>query len=208
MSDEEFRVPDGIEPLVGVRAWVVIVRRRWWARRGEFRLLSLNASLEWSPATPARAGCAAAAWRDIELHDPVEAPRRGCTCGLYAMFPEGFARSPVWCFGPRAIYGEVEAWGRIFRGPYGFRAEWARPRRLFLAPPPGRSELVPDGVSRHMFAQDELVEEMGRTYGAPVVPWPEGVCFPKAPQLWPLVLRPTTPPPASAHIHTPAPRDA
>ena len=62
-----------------------------------------------------------------------DAPKQGCTCGIYALSAEdGYeyysyegAMFPVW--------GEVSLWGRVIRGTKGYRAQHAYPKALYLA---------------------------------------------------------------------------
>jgi hypothetical protein len=56
------------------------------------------------------------------------APHDGCTCGIYA------TKSPEltdWCPG---VYGEVYLWGTVVEHDFGWRAQYAYPKRFVLSP--------------------------------------------------------------------------
>jgi hypothetical protein len=128
------RAPDGIEPVVGWRAWT--------ARRSEadhpdatWGLHSVAYVAEWPVGAPLRARCRLPrnACRDI--------PGQRCRCGIYAV--NGPVEAYRYMRNPRRVIsgtfsgvpivlGEVALWGRIVVGELGWRGEFGYPRRLFL----------------------------------------------------------------------------
>jgi hypothetical protein len=76
---------------------------------------------------------------------PKGAPERACRCGFYGLHRVPLTDSETtatlpWAVSPErsgrgpTVFGITEAWGRIFVGEHGFRAQFARPLALFLAP--------------------------------------------------------------------------
>jgi hypothetical protein len=108
--------PDLIEPFVGWRAWGVS------ERSGEVWLVS-HGDIDWPHHGPLVAEC----------HRGHAAPAPKCTCGIYAL---AGVEIPYYAYdGDHSyrIFGEVALWGTVVRGTRGYRAECARPVRLFLA---------------------------------------------------------------------------
>ena len=116
---KEVHVPDAITPLVGWRCWGVS------ETLDGFRLVSNpfdGHTTIWPSQRPLEAVCRAG-----REHDP---PDEACTCGIYALadglpyysYDEGYV-----------VFGEVTLFGAVIRGSRGFRAQMARPKRLFLA---------------------------------------------------------------------------
>jgi hypothetical protein len=158
------RVPDGIAPLEGYRAWAVIeegdgvVFRPLW-----------HGARDWEGAT--RGWVSASCPREQELRvsprgmilapEPHEVPAEGCTCGFYAMkelapelnaFARSFGRAAVW---PRAgacvVLGRVELSGKVIEHDEGYRAERAR-----------IVELIP------IRGTERTVQTIGRRAGVPI----------------------------------------
>jgi len=108
-------------PVLGWRVWRVVLLA------GRLRLWSAVYDEEWTPGEPFAAEC-----RKGHAH---AAPEPGCSCGVYALrSPDGLRRYLVgrddpWVVG--RVLGEVEVWGDVIEGELGWRAAYARPRRIF-----------------------------------------------------------------------------
>ena len=132
MGDRWNRIPDGIEPIVGYRAWYYSIDQRGarlhpLIQRGSGVAAGISdwdgASWWWVTATCSRG---AASWH--------VAPEEDCTCGFYAMstLPPvvsacGFRTTEI---GPGdtsgVVLGRVELAGKIIEHEWGYRAERAR----------------------------------------------------------------------------------
>lgn len=110
-----------IEPIVAWRAFGVKVVETLTGEP-EYQLLSLN-QVSWPARKPLEALCHGNLLAD---HDP---PKVACTCGIYAWNRE--ARANAYQSG-NVIYGEVYLWGDVLICDYGYRAEIAYPKRLFI----------------------------------------------------------------------------
>jgi len=108
--------------IIGYREWRS--KDLWLSRIGPF-----SVGPEWnSDGTPTRASCRS----DWSHH----APDPECECGLYAYHPWiSSTDADLRWFHARAVYGFIEAWGRIEVHAQGFRAEYARPV-AFIQPSP------------------------------------------------------------------------
>ena len=108
--------------VLGWRVWRVV------RTGGALRLWSAVYDEEW----PAE-GTFSATCRQGHTH---AAPALDCACGVYALRdPEGLRRYLVgrddrWVVG--RVLGQVELWGEVIEGEFGWRAQYARPRRLAL----------------------------------------------------------------------------
>ncbi|HUW00880.1 MAG TPA: hypothetical protein VMW08_00885 [Acidimicrobiales bacterium] len=200
---EGFRVPDVPEPIVGYR---------WWVRaggQGHPLLLSPRTRLPWRPGEPTRAFCVpgshnggrdAACSRcpcpgDAANHD-------GYGCGLYAYrslkallheieFPTH--KLGVFNSGWQVVVGQVELWGDVYEHVKGYRAQFARPSKLFVYPPPGDHQSIDpaliaelaDGIDMAPSALELVtiaaevrrvapadLEALGEVYEIPVEPFP------------------------------------
>jgi hypothetical protein len=108
-------VPLSPEAVDGWRAWSVV------ELDGELRLSSLTRAETWEPAAPFVARC------PRRRH---AAPRRLCSCGVYAAAePEELARLGRIA---GAAIGQVSLWGRVAEHRRGYRAAIAYPSRLRL----------------------------------------------------------------------------
>jgi len=129
MSDT--KIPDAITPVVGYRAFTVMMGKLWspmglyrvaWPKEGPLRARCLR-HLEQSIL--ARAACA------VENH---EAPDPDCSCGIHAMWePWDIPRLSVpqpWDL----VVGRVHGWGRVVLGEIGWRAAFVRPVELYSSP--------------------------------------------------------------------------
>lgn len=126
------RIPDGIDPIVGYRAWYYTIGQRGarlqpLVQRGSGGTTGISdwdgASWSWVTATCSHP---AASWH--------VAPQEDCTCGFYAMstLPPvvsgcGFRTAQI---GPGStsgvVMGRVELAGKIIEHEWGYRAERAR----------------------------------------------------------------------------------
>jgi hypothetical protein len=119
-------VPDYISPVVGYRVWQ-------WDAAG---LKSLNGE-RWVSHQPLSAVCRADAIGSIAglskaAHNPDELPYLKCTCGVYAAKSiEHLHQCGYKKFGVR---GEVYLWGTVVEHERGWRAQFAYPKTLVLAP--------------------------------------------------------------------------
>jgi len=109
-------VPDYISPIVGWRVW------RWEAAR----LTSLNGK-PWHPGRSLAAKCGAG-----NAHDAHSAPQTTCTCGIYASKSREHLRGTG--YERYGISGETFLWGRLVEHQFGWRAQFAYPKSLFLPP--------------------------------------------------------------------------
>jgi hypothetical protein len=120
---------------------------RWWrVGPGGWLLSPWREAKPW-PRQPERARCLTTrrlfGWRQADDH-PDGPPDPGCHCGFY-----GLHRYPAQSTGPTQfvwnldtgssgsgamLLGIAEASGRVVVGTHGWRAEYARPRALYVAP--------------------------------------------------------------------------
>src|SRR6266576_981929 len=132
MDGQRNRIPDGIDPIVGYRAWYYEIGPRGarlhpLIQRGSGVAAGASdwdgASWWWVKATCSRG---AASWH--------VAPEEECTCGFYAMstLPPvvsgcGFRTAQI---GPASnsgvVMGRVELAGKVIEHEWGYRAERAR----------------------------------------------------------------------------------
>jgi hypothetical protein len=109
-------IPDGIEPLVGWRAW-----------RVQYDMLtSVYHPTPWGPreALWARHWFAGAQ----RTH---ESPKEHCSCGVYAYLDRGRAEelAETSC---APVFGTIALWGRVIEHEFGFKAEFAYPLELWV----------------------------------------------------------------------------
>lgn len=130
MTDLDFSVPDGIEPIVGWRYWGLDAG---W-------LTSINRFSTWAARRTNTARCSYAS-----LHDDV-VPHERCSCGVYAVRDLDVLKQvadPVEGapgHGRAVVVGTVAIWGRIVPGEWGWRGQHAYPRELWLV-----GDTVPGG---------------------------------------------------------------
>lgn len=110
-------VPDSIEPIVGRRCWGLA------KIGGKILLCSAASHTVWPGDERFTAECS-------KSHAP---PGDDCTCGIYAL-----AETEPWPYydfdgGGQAVWGEVFLWGTVVKGEKGYRAQFAYPKRLYLA---------------------------------------------------------------------------
>jgi hypothetical protein len=134
MGDRWNRIPDGIDPIVGYRAWYYEIGKR------EARLHPITQGSGVGPRVGAWDG---ASWGWVtamcSLVGPASwhvAPAEDCTCGFYAMrellpLVQDAARLHVWrhlglgC-ASGVVMGRVELAGTVIEHEFGYRAERAR----------------------------------------------------------------------------------
>ena len=125
------RIPDGIEPLVGYRAWHYTID----GPRASLYPISSADSMAWDGAesgwvvATCRIGC-----------DPVEVPGERCGCGFYSMKSRELLAIEAMVLSmrssrgddaePRGILGRVDLAGKIIEHEHGYRAERARVTEL------------------------------------------------------------------------------
>jgi hypothetical protein len=129
------RIPDGIEPIVGYRAW-------YYAMDGPVAKLHPLGALRGGVTTPSAWDDAQSGWVVASCAmgcDPTHVPGEFCTCGFYSvktllellqMFGVSMDCFPE--FGPESgwIFGKVELAGKIIEHDDGYRAERARVAEL------------------------------------------------------------------------------
>ena len=157
-------VPDAIEPIVGWRAW------RVRDTGAAFVLTSANESTIWAPGETLNATCARAGDHGTPAPD--------CTCGVYASRQPGLAvellppyiRSVSSIIAPSILgydtvmaVGLVSLWGEIVVCEWGWRAQFAYPRELFV-PSSVKHYRRRSGVVE-IFDSGDLAENLARTYG-------------------------------------------
>src|SRR3990170_3267992 len=142
-------VPDGINPIVGVRAW-----RVQQTLRKEDRLFSVYKSgINWPIGRKLEAQCVqpSSVWaglrgatpnmftmalakaagdssKDLPAH---QAPYDECSCGIYAL-NSSLTENEVKPWQISAIIGIVLLWGRILEGDRGYRAQYAKVDALWM----------------------------------------------------------------------------
>lgn len=104
------RVPDYLEPLVGLRQW------EFDAEAG-----TLDSPLSRIPATAWDGGAVTASCKRADH----SAPQANCQCGLYSVngfrhLPQNHRHPGEW------VVGMVEQWGTVELHPTGMRSEYAR----------------------------------------------------------------------------------
>jgi hypothetical protein len=117
-------VPDVIGEIVGWRAWRVIGPDR------QPLLKSAVWDYIWRPGRWNVARC------DLRNHDPkTQVPMEGCSCGFYAgRTREHLLHMAYNQYGAHdtVVIGEVAFVGKVIPGTQGWRAQKARPLRLYL----------------------------------------------------------------------------
>jgi hypothetical protein len=124
----DFNAPDGIEPIVGWRTWVVMPELMRRVEADDW-LRSLHRSV-WVPGERMEAVCTSPGLRRIFKHG--RAPEEGCHCGVYAFqnIDPLMSMLHVPLFEP--VLGEVSLWGKIIVHEDGYRARFAYPKRLWV----------------------------------------------------------------------------
>jgi hypothetical protein len=121
------RIPDYTSPIVAYRVWT-------WGNSG----LKSLCGTQWHPGQALEARCKASAVvgtiarRSEAANDTHDAPEANCTCGIYGAKGLHYFRSTGYDrFG---IHGEVYLWGEVVEHQLGYRAQFAYPKSLVIAP--------------------------------------------------------------------------
>ena len=121
--------PDYFEPIVGWRAWLVVVTK------GGLRLASVLYPTVWTPREEVVATCRPGAGGAGHA-----APDPRCGCGIYASKQPERATDYVHGQGHGGptgrpllrVLGTVSLWGRVIESEHGYRASHAYPERLYV----------------------------------------------------------------------------
>jgi len=120
-------IPDYTSPIVGYRVWT-------WGNTG----LKSLCGKQWHPGQALEARCKASAvigtiaGRTETANDTHDAPEANCTCGIYAAKTfDHFSSSGYERYG---IHGEVYLWRKVVEHQLGYRAQFAYPKSLVIAP--------------------------------------------------------------------------
>jgi hypothetical protein len=111
-------LPLYFEPIVGRRCWGLAK-----THGGSILLCSQADLAPWPSGRRFEATC----------HRNHTAPAPGCSCGLYALNEaQGW---PYYNFDGKghAVWGEVNLWGVVVKATRGYRAQYAYPKKLWLA---------------------------------------------------------------------------
>lgn len=123
----QLRADGGDEPIVGFRAWRLVV-----TPDGP-RIAPTTPRPVWPPRAAPAATCSGSHTRLYLVFDPTARPHRcpdeGCTCGWHAVRESGTLVRPG---GPAGVVGQVSLWGKVIEHARGWRAEHAYPARLRL----------------------------------------------------------------------------
>lgn len=140
------RVPDHLGEIVAFRCWYVQT-----SRLRPPVLLSLTTGTKWPHNDWLRATCSALG-DDGVPHEYNPATEGSCTCGIYAA-RDRRQLSEHWRYNrfDGVVLGEVGLAGKIIPGTKAFRAEKARPLRLWLP-----------------YVAWELAQPLEERYGVPV----------------------------------------
>jgi hypothetical protein len=113
-STDIVEAPDLIEPVVAFRKWRVV----------DGRLRSLYEPIFWLDPMQ-QAECRA----QNRGNPPHEAPRSGCSCGIYASHTPDYEFPTI---DYRGVSGIVTAWGNLEVDAEGIRAEWVQVEALSI----------------------------------------------------------------------------
>src|SRR4051812_13449700 len=144
--------PDAIEPI---RAW-----RVWRASidgvAGQATLHSLaDRWTPWRPGETLEARCPSGAHL---------APSAECTCGVYAHKTRKAAIKHARMVSG-AILGEVELWGKVVEHEHGYRAQYARPRALWVPHFPDDAPCISHALGRYRLPVGIYHARTGRVLG-------------------------------------------
>jgi hypothetical protein len=149
------KIPDYVAPIVAYRAW------RWTPSA----LTSLNGEF-WPPNQSVKANCT----RSPNSHAP---PHVDCTCGIYAAKSLDHLR--MMGYADLGVCGEVYLWGTVVEHRFGWRAQFAYPKTLLVAP---ESLLFGRFVRRELSADELESLKILTAYGADVLVSGENENFP------------------------------
>jgi hypothetical protein len=157
-----------ILPIVGYRAWVL--------REG--KLSSYAVDNFWIPKQANEAQCGGYErvkfWGPRSLrsgpklipHASHLAPLAECGCGFYALKTLPYLEAWLEHGEPNIVVGEVHLWGKIVDCQYGYRAQYAYPKRFY------------SNYYEHNYAYSNSTFAL-REFNVPVEPVPERVPQPK-----------------------------
>lgn len=160
------QAPDGINPIVGVRAW----RVQTTLQKEDFLHSVYKHGVPWPTDRKLEAKCVqpvTTTWRAWgpptpiegfqipgEIHPDQPVPYKHCTCGIYALNSElGDAEVRPW--GSDSIVGIVLLWGQVLEGDRGYRAQYAKVAALWM------DTDEPERV--------DLITQMAERYGVPLI---------------------------------------
>jgi hypothetical protein len=141
MGAAEERIPDGIEPVVGYRAWRFELDRQGVSLYPLSLLGEDGGPSVWNLAVRgwATASCLINPRKGLHVvgdcacggddprcpicSPPHPAPQEGCSCGFYALKAVPLDMS---CGGSDFVFGRVELAGKVIEHDFGYRAERAR----------------------------------------------------------------------------------
>jgi hypothetical protein len=127
----DFNAPDGIEPIVGWRIWMVGADSgRTGCQSREVLLYSPFSEVPWHPGRRFVASCNHPPGR-IRNHGV--APQARCDCGVYALKKIDSLLSWLAFLPINSVLGEVSVWGKVVVHKHGYRAQYGYPRRLWVA---------------------------------------------------------------------------
>lgn len=129
LGSQEMVLPDLVDPVRGWRSWNVETSY------GKAVLTSPDQGTIWPARHKAEALC---------THR-----RGGCHCGFNTFFDEDQLLSSR--YAARPVWGEVSLWGEVRKFSYGWRAQYAYPSKLHVAP--------------WVKGADRIARELSETYG-------------------------------------------
>lgn len=141
---ENFELPDSIQPILAVRAWNII------SEQDRYFLASCHQNnLIWPVSTELSAICTVNdPWGQSGIKH--SAPILDCECGIYALKQmPGSAGSSPW--ESDSVLGLAFLWGRIIEGTLGYRAQFCKP-----------AALLDDGRA-------QILNSLSETYSIPLV---------------------------------------
>ena len=128
-------VPDGIDPVVGWRAWVL---------HDSGFLVSLSGAVPWVPHEPIEAIDARSweGWKWTTRLTYIEGPcpHEDYTCGIYAV--DEMEIIPVFSKDINVVIWQVYLWGKVIPGDRGWRAQYAYPKEFHLLR--GQEKIIQD----------------------------------------------------------------
>lgn len=132
-------VADYTQIITAWRAWAVT------PQDGRWLLSALGVGTIWEPHKPMTANCKTGPFA-LRREEHI-APKSDCSCGIWSFKSDDelLKRSEDYRF---KVFGQVSIWGRVIECEFGYRAQFAYPKELWLL--------------------DSSLEELGYTYGVPV----------------------------------------
>jgi hypothetical protein len=123
------------EPFVAYRAWL--------AEMDVLLLKSYLVAYVWPPKVRTEAFCKGddtPVWPGESIgnapqscdHDPTVLPGEYCSCGIYAHKTKQDTQRWMKGRDNRFVYGEVFLWGRVIECDWGYRAQYAYPKSVYI----------------------------------------------------------------------------